>query len=146
VISHGGLDKTGHWQTPKRASFLPAKVMMRIFRGKYLGGIKKALASGDLVVPTNETKQRVINLCNKLGRTDWILHCVPPYEHGVGGAKYLARYIKGGAIKNSQILRITERSIKFRYKSHQTKQTEYLTLTHAQFMQRLLSHIQGKRV
>jgi nitrite reductase/ring-hydroxylating ferredoxin subunit len=141
VISHGGLDKTGHWHTPKRQSFLPAKVMMHIFRGKYLAGIKKALASGDLVVPTNETKQRVINLCNKLGRTDWILHCVPAYEHGVGVAKYLARYIKGGAIKNSQILRITEHSIKFRYKSHQTKQTEYLTLTHAQFMQRLLSHI-----
>ena len=30
LISHGGLDDTGDWQTPKRKSFLPAKVMMKI--------------------------------------------------------------------------------------------------------------------
>ena len=43
VISHGGLDNAGVWQTPKRKCFLPAKVIMSIFRGKYLSGLKKAL-------------------------------------------------------------------------------------------------------
>lgn len=141
VISHGGLDKSGRWQTPKRASFLPAKVMMMIFRGKYLAGIKKALAAGELIIPSNEREQRLLNLCNKLGRQCWVVHCAKPYEHGQGVAKYLARYIRGGAIKNSQILQLGKQHIKLRYKSHQTKQTEYLCLTHVQFMQRLLSHM-----
>jgi hypothetical protein len=87
------------------------------------------------------TEQGVINLCNKLGRKEWVLRCVKPYQHGGGVAKYLARYIRGGAIKNSQILNISEERVRFRYKSHQTKQTEYLNLKHDDFMQRLLDHI-----
>lgn len=141
VISHGGMDKSGGWQTPKRASFLPAKVMMMIFRGKYLAGIKKALAADELVIPTNEREQRLVNLCNKLGRQDWVVYCAKPYEHAEGVAKYLARYIRGGAIKNSQIICQSKDQIRIRYKSHQTQQTEYLQLSHEQFMQRLLSHM-----
>jgi hypothetical protein len=141
VISHGGLDATGKWKTPKRKIYLPANVMMMLFRGKYLGGLKEALKAGDLVVPTNERAQKVINLCNKLGRKDWVVHCVKAYEHGHGVAKYLARYIRGGAIKNSQILHISQHHIKIRYKSHQTQQTEYLHLSHEEFMQRLMSHM-----
>ncbi len=141
VISHGGLDSTGKWQEPKRKSYLPAKVMMMIFRGKYLAGIKKALAADELVLPSDVREQQLINLCNKLGRQSWVVHCAKAYEHGQGVAKYLARYIRGGAIKNSQILHLNNKHIKIRYKSHQTKQTEYLQLTHAQFMQRLLSHV-----
>lgn len=141
VISHGGLDATAKWQTPKRKIFLPAQVMMMIFRGKYLAGVKEALAAGELVVPTNVREQQIINLCNKLGRKDWVVHCVKPYEHGQGVAKYLARYIRGGAIKNSQILHVGKQHIKIRYKSHQTQQTEYLNLSHDEFMQRLLSHL-----
>lgn len=115
--------------------------MMMLFRGKYLAGIKKALAAGELVIPSNEREQSLLNLCNKLGRQDWVVHCAKAYEHGHGVAKYLARYIRGGAIKNSQLLHLGDAYIKLRYKSHQTQQTEYLHLTHAQFMQRLLSHI-----
>lgn len=140
VISHGGLDKGGHWQSPKRNSFLPAKVMMAIFRGKFLEGLTEALEKNDLVAPAGLQAQQVINLCNKLGRTDWVVHCVKPYKHGYGVAKYLARYIRGGAIKNTQLLQVTEERVLFRFKSHQTKRMEYLKLTHEQFMMRLLSH------
>ncbi len=141
VISHGGLDPAGQWQTPKRDSFLPAKVMMAIFRGKFLEGVKLALSSNELIIPSGQQAQQVTNLCNKLGRTDWVVNCVKPYKHGHGVAKYLARYIKGGAIKNSQILSTANNRVVFRYQSHQTKRTEYLKLNHEQFMQRLLSHI-----
>lgn len=141
LVSHGGLDDDGKWQSPKRKSFLPAKVMMRIFKGKYLDGIKKALAKGELVIPTDMSEQKVINLCNKLGRQCWVVHCVKPYQQGNSVANYLARYIRGGSIKNSQIVQITDNTVRFRYKSHQTQQTEYLTLSHEAFMQRLLSHL-----
>ncbi len=140
VISHGGLDKGDHWQLPKRKSLLPAKVMMAIFRGKYLEGLIDALEARELVLPTGQQGQQVINLCNKLGRIDWIVHCVKAYKHGHGVAKYLARYIRGGAIKNTQLLQLTKDSVLFRFKSHQTKRMEYLKLSHEQFMMRLLSH------
>jgi hypothetical protein len=141
VISHGGLDEGGSWIEPKRKSFLPAKVMMMIFRGKYLAGIRQSIEKGDLVIPSNKRRQQVINLCNKLGRKCWVVHCAKPYEHGTGVAKYLARYIRGGSLKNSQLLSLSKTFIKLRYKSHQSQQTEYLKLRPDEFMQRLLSHI-----
>jgi hypothetical protein len=141
VISHGGLDKQGQWQTPKRECLLPAKVLAEIFRGKFLAGIRAALDSKTLAIPTNESEQRLRNLCNQWGRKDWVVHCVDAHKQGKGVAEYLSRYISGGAIRNSQILNISDDTIHFRYKSHQTKKTEYLTLSHEAFMQRLLSHI-----
>lgn len=141
LISHGGIDWEGQWQTPKRKSFLPAKVMMQLFRGKYLAGIRKGLAAGDLIAPKDQSDQQVINLCNKLGRKDWVVHCVKAYLHGKGVAKYLARYIRGGAIKNHQFISMTDTHITFSYRSHQTKNTEYRQLTHEKFILQMLSHI-----
>lgn len=141
LISHGGLDINGDWKTPRRKSFLPAKPMMQLFRGKYLAGLKRALKKGLLVIPAEMSQQGIINLCNKYGRQDWVVYCVKPYEYGDGVAKYLAKYIRGGSIKSSQIINMTEQTVKFRYKSHQTKQVEYLTLSHSDFMKRLLSHM-----
>lgn len=140
VISHGGLDAAERWREPQRKCFIPAKVLMRIFRGKYLAGLKQLLEAGELVVPTGQSAQQVINLCNKFGRRDWVVYCAKPYNHGYGIAKYLARYIRGGPIKNSQLLNVANNRVVFRYQSHQTKQTEYLKLSHEHFMQRLLSH------
>ena len=103
LISHGGISGEDQWKNPKKKIFLPARLMMQVFRGKYLAGIRKGLESGNLIAPKNQSDQQVINLCNKLGRKDWVVHCVKAYLHGKGVAKYLARYIRGGSIKNSQL-------------------------------------------
>ena len=141
VISHGGLDKQGEWQAPKRECFLPAKVLGAIFRGKYLAGIREELKREHLVVPTNTSAQKIINLCNKWGRRDWVVHCVDAHKQGKGTAEYIGRYVSGGAIRNSQVMEVSEDSIRFRYKSHRTKKTEFLRMSNEQFMERFLHHI-----
>jgi len=99
-----------------------------------LAGIREGLKTGDLIAIKNKSDQQVINLCNKLGRKDWVIHCVKAYLHGRGVAKYLARYIRGGAIKDHQFISMTETHIRYSYRSHQTKKTEYRRLSHARFI------------
>ena len=146
LITHGGVSAENCWLTPKRNIFIPAKVLMKIFRGKLLEKIRNGVKQKQLNIPTASTEQLELNLCNKLGRIYWVLNCCKPYTHGKSVAKYLARYIKGGALKNSQLISLRNNEVMFRYKSHQTKRTEYLKLNTDVFIGRLLDHISVPRL
>ena len=146
LITHGGVSSDNQWVTPKRNLFLPAKVMMAIFRGKLLDALRKHIKRGELIIPPDRTAQQALNLCNKLGRTGWVLHCCAPYQYGTSVAKYLGRYIKGGAVRNSQLINMNNGKINFRYQSHQTKKTEYLKLDIPHFIDRIIDHVSVPRL
>ncbi|WP_375320581.1 IS91 family transposase [Aliivibrio logei] len=140
LVTHGGLGNDG-WVEPKKSILFPARVMMKLFRGKFIAALRAAMNKGELNYPESLSKQNVLNLFNKWGVFDWVVHCTKPYSHGAGVVKYLARYVRGGAIKNSQILHVSNKEVRVRYKSHQTKKTEMLRLKPNQFIERILSHI-----
>jgi hypothetical protein len=71
LITEGGLDAAGHWQAPRKGCFLPARVVMALFRGKYLAALEQAWEAGEWRLPAGETPQRLRNLLNKLGRKKW---------------------------------------------------------------------------
>jgi len=104
----------GKWVSPKRAVMFPVKVMRRLFRGKFLAAVKQALAQSTLVLPPEQQTTQVTNLSNKLGRIDWQVYACAPYAHGLGVAKYLARYMRGGAINNSQITAVKNNVLTFK--------------------------------
>lgn len=140
LVTHGGMFD-GHWVEPKRKILFPAKVMMQLFRGKFLVGVKALLVNGELNVPSGMSKTQLLILLNKWGRQGWVVHCAKRYEHGAGVAKYLARYIRGGALKNSQLLRSGRDVVEYRHWSHERQRVERITLSAEHFMSRLLSHI-----
>jgi len=59
----------------------------------------------------------------------------------------MARYVRGGALKNGQLLNVSDDSVTFRYYSHQgvsedgKKQSNVTTLPIGQFIQRYLMHV-----
>lgn len=128
LITHGGLNEQGGWVEPRRKAMFPAKVMMHLFRGKFLAALNKVFTETDL--PSKQA----------LYASDWMVHCCKPYDHGDGVAKYLARYMRGGAIRNGQLLEADDRVV-FRYKSHQTGKKETLSLRRDDFLKRLLQHV-----
>ena len=147
LISHGGLNKNGEWVEPKKKILFPQKPVMMVFRGKLLAMVKKALKDEDWVFPPNDQEQQVVNLLNKLGRKQWMVHFCDRYEHADGVAKYLSRYVKSGPLKNSQIREVTKTHVSFRYKSHETKRVETLKLSIEDFVTRWVQHVPlaGKR-
>lgn len=138
LISHGGLNGSGQWITPKRASLFPARVMMQLFRGKFLSALRPR---DDLVLPPDLSLARFRSLTNKLGRQDWVVHCCKPYRHGRGVVTYLSRYVRSGPIKNQQITRVDDQGITFVYRNHRTSRQARQVLTPARFILRLCDHV-----
>jgi len=50
--SQGVIDQSPRWVACRPGFFLPVRVLSRLFRGKYLDGLRQAHASGKLVFPS----------------------------------------------------------------------------------------------
>ena len=148
LITEGGVTVDSSWKNPQRACFLPARVVMALFRGKFLAYVREALHSGNMKLPEGTRDSQVINLLNKLGRKKrWNVNVRERYTHGDGVAKYLARYVRGGPLKNSQLHHLDATHITYRYYAHddnpdgKKRHATDLTLTHEAFIARYLNHI-----
>jgi Putative transposase/Transposase zinc-binding domain len=140
LITHGGLNKTGEWIEPKKKHLFPQKPLMMVFRGKLLSYLLSALNDHVVILPVDQKPYQVNALFNSLKRKPWVVHCCKRYDHASGVAKYLARYVKSGPLKSSQIKSSTDGRITFQYHSHQTKKKALLALDVKAFIQRLAQH------
>lgn len=143
LITEGGLTREGEWKQPVKKCFLPYRVIMRVFRGKLCAALK---AQQEIRRPEKMTQTVYRNLINQLGRKNWHVEIMDPYEHGEGVINYLARYVKGGPINNSQIHERDGKVI-LKYQSHQTQQQETHHYSRPGFIKQLLIHVpdKGKR-
>ena len=150
LITEGGMSDSGGWITPKRNCFLPARVVMHLFRGKFLAALREAQTVGKLKLGDGMRANQWRSLLNKLGRKKWNIHVRERYAHGRGVITYLARYVRGGPLKNAQLSYLDHERVGFRYWAHQSqaegkksKMTE-LHLPLDGFIERYLQHIPPK--
>jgi hypothetical protein len=118
-------------------------VVMRLFRGKFLAEIARLQRSGQLRLPRECSEERLTSLLNRLGRKKWNVHLQTRYGHGQGVSRYLARYVKGGALSNRQILRVSAHEVAFGYQAHGEEgsaKRSVMTLRPEQFIARVLMH------
>jgi len=144
LVSDGGLGQAA-WIKPRRSHLLPARVVMQLFRGKLLEALRQLHQRGSLRLPDDMSAERFVSLTNRLGRkVKWNVHVCERYAHAQGVSLYLARYLKGGPLKNSQIVKATESQVTFRYTPHSehaaAKRSSTLTLSPERFLTRLLQH------
>ncbi|MGZ5719991.1 MAG: IS91 family transposase [Burkholderiales bacterium] len=151
LIADGDLSDEGTWVKARRSHFLPAPVVMLLFRGKLLDALKRALERGELRVPADSSRERVRSTLNHVGRKKWNVHIRARYAHGAGVAAYLARYLKGGPLKNTQLIDTGEAHVAFRYRPHRDEDDagencRIMTLTPEAFLARYLAHIPVPRL
>jgi hypothetical protein len=151
LVTSGGLDQAGQWQEAKKKCLLPRKVLMMIFRGKLRARLRRASEQGDLVLPDDWKQARFFSLLNKLGRVEWNAKVLEPYEHGAGVATYLARYTRGGPIKNQRLLSLSGGRITFRYQDNREldpctdrPRQKTIGMSVDEFLTRLLQHVPPK--
>jgi Putative transposase/Transposase zinc-binding domain len=107
LVTGGGLTASGDWKAVRNGFLLPARVVMAVFRGKMLAAIRHALACGALTLPEPLRPQPLLNLLTRLGhprKTKWNVRIMERYPHGAGVVTYLARYLRGGPIKNARLV------------------------------------------
>ena len=92
----GGLapDHT-RWISSQRSFFLPVKVLSRVFRGKFVAGLRAAFHKGSLefygsLAPLAQPRIFAAWL-RLLFRHDWIVYAKPPF----GGPEHALRYLSG---------------------------------------------------
>jgi len=144
LVADGALSDAGVWLAPRRSHFLPARVVMMLFRGKFCDRVRGALARGKLRLPPHTGAARVRSLLNRLGRKKWNVRLMDRYAHGAGVAAYLARYLRGGPLKNPQLLEVSDERIRFRCKGDagtEARAPPVLDLAPHAFLARYLAHL-----
>lgn len=138
LVTDGGL-ADGQWRTPRRSHFLPARVVRALFRGKFLAALRQHLDAGLLRLPPEVSPERATSLINRLGRVPWHVWLCQRYAHGEGVLLYLARYLRGGPLRDAQLLAADDQRIVTRYQAHGAPSTTLALAPHA-WLHRYLEH------
>src|SRR5215475_4072911 len=147
VIPAGGLSADhSRWVHPRYQFFLPVGVLSKVFRGKFVAGLKRAFEQDQLTFAGTlkplqlETAFR--SFLRTLFRHNWVVYAKPPFggpQHVIG---YLARYTHRVAISNHRLLAFHEDRVTFRWKdyAHGNKKKK-MTLFSDEFLRRFLLHV-----
>lgn len=150
LVTGGGLTPAGQWVAVRHGVLLPARVVMAVFRGKMVDAIRRTLARGEFALPEPMGPQQWLNLLNRLGhptQTKWNVRIMERYRHGAGVVTYLARYLRGGPIKNGRLVAYDGDCVTFTYRARQEEadagpaSPHQMTLPVAAFLQRWLLHV-----
>jgi putative transposase/transposase-like zinc-binding protein len=144
LVTGGGLTPSGQWVAVRHGFLLPARVVMAVFRGKMVAAIRQTFARGALALPESMRPQQVLNLLNRLGhptKTKWNVRIMERYRHGAGVVTYLARYLRGGPLKNGRLVAYDGDCVTFTYRARQEEadagpaSPQQMTLPVAAFLQ-----------
>jgi Putative transposase/Transposase zinc-binding domain len=150
LVTGGGLTPAGQWVAVRHGFLLPARVVMAVFRGKMVAAIRQTFARGALALPASMQPQQLCNLLNRLGhptKTRWNVRIMERYRHGAGVVTYLARYLRGGPLKNARLVAYDGDRVTFTYRARQEEadagpvSPPRMTLPVADFLQRWLLHV-----
>ena len=147
VVPTGGLafDESS-WIRPRDGFFLPVKVLSKVFRGKFVAGLRRAFGSGKLSFHGDlralSNRRLFCEFVRSLYRTDWVVYSKKPFRGPEHVLQYLARYTHRVAISSHRLLAFHDRRVTFRWKdyAHGNKQ-KTMTLTGDEFLRRFLVHV-----
>jgi hypothetical protein len=150
VVPAGGLSPDGaRWMHTRRAFFLPVKVLSRVFRAKFIAGLRDAFRRGTLVL-TGELASLVDEpafgaFLRSLFRQRWVVYAKPPFGGPAHVLHYLARYTHRVAISNHRILHVGDDQVTFRWKDYRHgSQPRTMTVSAEEFLRRFLLHVLPK--
>ena len=147
--SCGGLDTDRNWHQKEDGYFLPGKAMAKLFKGKFLSGLKQLHDNGKLSYEGDAQKYRNQYECQELLDTcykkDWVTDIRESFAGAETVMNYLGRYTHRIAISNSRILHMDENTVTIRVKDYKCGgKWKELTLEGTEFIRRFLMHVPPK--
>src|SRR6202140_1719654 len=147
VVPAGGLsaDHT-HWVPSRDRFFLPIHVLRRVFRGKFVAGLRQAFQEGQLNFQGDLTRlaqpKIFASWLRPLFRKDWVVYSKPPFGGPEYVLQYLGRYTHRVAISNHRLVSFAEGKVPFRWRdsAHNNEQRR-MTLSLDEFLRRFLLHL-----
>src|SRR5215469_15368275 len=150
VVPAGGLspDHT-RWIRSRPRFFLPISVLRRVFRGKFVAGLKSAFQCGQLHFSGDLARLAQPKIFTAwlriLFRKDWVVYCKPPFGGPEYVLHYLGRYTHRVAISNHRLVSFKEDQVTFLWRdSAHNNQQKLMTLSVDEFLRRFLLHLLPK--
>jgi len=147
VIPVGGLSLDGqHWVRPRYTFFLPVKVLSRVFRGKFIAGLKRAFREEQLSFPGSirhlADEKAFRSFLRSLFRHDWVVYAKRPFGGPQHVLHYLARYTHRVAISNHRIVNVADGKVIFRWKDYaRGSKQRTMAVSGEEFLRRFMLHV-----
>jgi hypothetical protein len=121
-------------------------VLSRVFRGKFVAGLRKAFQRGELqfhgsLLPLAQPHAFSAWL-RVLFRHDWVVYSKPPFGGPEHVLRYLGAYTHRVAISNSRLVALSDGYVTFRWRdSAHGNRKRLMTLAVDEFLRRFLLHL-----
>jgi hypothetical protein len=133
--ARGEIDASPRWVSCRPGFFLPVRVLSRVYRGKFLAGLRILHAARKVALPE----------LGSLYAKDWVVYAKPPFAGPEQVLKYLARYTHRVAISNHRLVKLEAGRVTFRYRDYSdSRKDKLLTLSAEEFLRRFVQHVLPK--
>ena len=131
------------WRRPQRSErfLFPVHALSKVFRGKFLRALRKAVAAGTLPRDPALTQQDRARRVQALRQHDWVVYAKTPLTGPAAVLDYLARYTHRTAIGNERLLAIDGDKIVLRVRADGRGGKRAIGMPGTEFVVRLLQHV-----
>jgi hypothetical protein len=156
VVPAGGVDANGDWVWPTDTDhrfLFPVHALAKVYRGKFIAGLKRASAKGELEFPGDLARLAEEDAfeawLDEMVSKKWVVYAKAPFAGPEQVVRYISRYTHRVAISNQRILSMDDGVIRFtfkNYKKHDECETveelwEEMELPAEEFIRRFLHHV-----
>lgn len=142
LVTFGDVGSDGRWKEPRWKTMVPTQLIAKELNRCITQALERLLDQGRLRLPEDMTRHDAEKCISQAARKKWVVHRKGRYKHGHGVAAYLARYIRGGPIKNQRILRLDKHTGKVTFRvSRRGEKLKTMTLPVTKFIDRVLLHV-----
>jgi putative transposase/transposase-like zinc-binding protein len=147
IVPAGGLaPDASRWIDSSLRFFLPVHALSRVFRGKFVAGLKQLIAQDKLQFRGSQQHLAAagcfLSFLRQLYQQDWVVYAKPPFGGAEHVLNYLARYTHRVAISNHRLVAFENDRVSFRWRdyAHGGKK-KVMTVPAHEFLRRFLLHV-----
>ena len=147
VVTGGALARDGTRWIPAHANFLfPVRALAKVFRGRYLAGLRRAFDQGALQfagsLASLAEPAAFAAWLEALRTQAWVVYCKPPFAGPEHVLAYLGRYTHRVAISNDRLVGVGDGRVRFRWRDYADgDRVKVLALAVDEFLRRFLLHV-----
>lgn len=150
VVPAGGFAPgRSHWASARSDFFLPIPVLRKVFRGKFVAGLKRLRHRGKLCrigpAAVFADPKQFAKLLRRLHLYRWVVYAKAPFGGPLQVLRYLGRYTHRVAISNHRLIAFDGEQVSFQWKdyAHGSMQ-KVMTLAATEFLRRFFLHVLPK--
>lgn len=135
IVPGGGITRSGKWKLARNKGkyLFPVKAMSKVFRARFVAGLRKELA------------KTPASFYESLFKQNWVVYCKRPFLGPPQVVEYLGRYTHKIAISNHRLENLDNEGVSFSIKDYRhAGRKSFLQLPDTEFIRRFALHILPK--